>query len=118
MNPTVLKECKIHGLTDFRVSPKRPHGRCKKCAVDAVNKRRRMVKLQAIEYKGGKCEHCHGVFIPAVFDFHHTDPNEKDFNLASKGHCRSWDTVKSELDKCIMLCANCHRVEHSKGEEV
>ena len=38
---------------------------------------------------------------------------EKDFNIGQFITC-SWDKVKKELDKCLMLCANCHRIEHDR----
>lgn len=113
MNPTVIRLCPKHGTTEFRVSKNSPKGRCKKCAVEAVSKRRRVLKLKAIEYKGGVCAHCGKTYPPEVFDFHHRDPSQKDFGI-SHGHCRSWDKNKSELDKCDMLCANCHRIEHAR----
>lgn len=47
-----------------------------------------------------------------LFEFHHKDPSEKDFGIAEKGHTISEVKMKSELDKCVMLCANCHREEH------
>ena len=109
------RECKHHGLTKF---VERADGifRCMKCAVDAVTKRRRVLKLKAIEYKGGKCIDCNLVSIyPSVYDFHH-DSGEKEFNLSSKGITRSWEKVKAELGKCVLLCANCHRIRHSKNE--
>ena len=45
--------------------------------------------------------------------FHHLDPNQKDFSIGSKGYTRSFDKVKKELDKCICVCANCHREIHA-----
>lgn len=41
------------------------------------------------------------------------DPNQKDFGIGSKGYTRSFDKVKKELDKCICVCANCHREIHA-----
>lgn len=70
-------------------------------------------KRQAIEYCGGKCQHCGGVFPPAVYDFHHVNPQEKEVAI-SKIMSHSWDSIKHELDKCILLCSNCHRIEHNK----
>lgn len=109
---TITKTCKVHGETIF-VIDKRNTYRCRKCRVDAVQKRRRKVKKMAIEYKGSKCAKC-GLKddCPDIYDFHHRDSNEKDFNLGHKGYCRAWEKVKTELDKCDMLCANCHRREH------
>ncbi len=84
--------------------------------VKAVRERRRKLKLMAVEYKGGCCENkkCGYNKCVDVLEFHHLDPNEKDFGIASDGLTRSWEKIKEELDKCIMLCANCHREEHSK----
>ena len=86
----------------------------KESAVKAVTKRRKKLKEMAVEYKGGKCEHCGYSKCIAAFDFHHSDPTEKDFAVSQKGHTRSWERVKQELDKCILLCANCHREEHAR----
>jgi len=38
--------------------------------------------------------------------------NRKDFGISAKGYTRSWQKVKSELEKCILICANCHRELH------
>jgi DNA-binding CsgD family transcriptional regulator len=81
-------------------------------AVQAVQKRRKKIKELAIEYKGGKCEKCGYNKYVGAMEFHHLDPNKKDFSLSQKGHCRSWKAVKKELDKCILVCANCHREIH------
>lgn len=106
------KECKHHGLTEHSVR-KSGGFRCKKCQVDAVTKRRRKVKEMAVEYKGGCCEECGYDRCIDSLEFHHLDPNEKDFGIGSKGYTRSWEKVKKELDKCIMVCANCHREIHA-----
>lgn len=68
----------------------------------------------AIEYKGGKCKLCGYDRCIEALEFHHIDPSKKDFSISSRGHARSWKRVKEELDKCIMLCANCHREIHTK----
>lgn len=111
MNKSVIKECKKHGMASFRVSKNRI--RCRKCAVEAVTKRRKMVKMRALEYLGGKCNDC-GIQsdIPAIYDFHHKDPKEKDFAISQSGSTRSWKLVERELDKCVLLCSNCHRIRH------
>lgn len=77
---------------------------------------RRQRKLRAIEYMGGKCADCSGQFHPAAYDFHHLDPSQKDDSPA-KGLKKSWDNIVLELNKCVMLCANCHRLRHYAQEE-
>ena len=48
----------------------------------------------------------------SALEFHHLDPKEKDFSIST--NIKSLDLIKKELDKCILLCANCHREEHFK----
>lgn len=71
------------------------------------------IKLLAIEYKGGKCSCCgYNDYIGAL-EFHHKDPTQKEVSW-DKLRLRSWDKIKEELDKCVLLCSNCHREEHSE----
>ena len=68
----------------------------------------------AVEYKGGCCEKCGYKKYIGALEFHHLDPNEKDFGIADKGFIRSWDKIKKELDKCILVCSNCHKEIHNE----
>lgn len=106
-----LKKCKKHGLTLHVWSQDR--WRCKKCRVEAVQKRRDKIKELAIEYKGGKCCICGYNKCHSALEFHHLNPETKDFGIGANGYTRSWKDVKDELDKCILVCANCHRELHS-----
>lgn len=74
---------------------------------------RRNNKKLCIEYLGGKCSMCGGVFHPDVYDFHHKDENEKDICVA-RLLVRKFDVIKVELDKCVLLCSNCHRLHHAQ----
>lgn len=74
---------------------------------------RRLVKNKAVKEKGGKCHICHQEYPNSVYDFHHLNPEEKDFNLGNKTSTIKWENVKKELDKCILVCSNCHRMIHS-----
>ena len=56
------------------------------------------------------CSVC-GIYHPAILDFHHLDPNSKDFSIA-KSRTKSQKRFIRELDKCVVLCSNCHRVLH------
>jgi len=108
----MIKTCKIHGETEFVV---RPDGgaRCKKCRSEAVIERRRKVKKELVEYKGGQCEICGYNKCVAALDFHHRDESTKSFGV-SDGNTRSLEKAKAEADKCILACANCHREIHDK----
>jgi transposase len=95
--------CPKHGRAAFF---KRPNGR--KCRSDAVSERRRRLKRQLVEEAGGRCSICGFSNHPAALQFHHIDPETKEFHLAQYGHSRSIDRVRAEVEKCILLCANCH----------
>ena len=78
-----------------------------------VTARRRKLTKMAKEYKGGQCFICGYNRCLAALEFHHIDPTEKEFSIAQKGHTRSWERIKKELEKCVLLCANCHREVHA-----
>jgi hypothetical protein len=64
-----------------------------------------------VKYKGGKCEVCGYKAYHGAMDFHHLNPNEKDFKISSK--LKKFDDIKTELDKCALLCACCHKEVHA-----
>ena len=78
----------------------------------AVAARRRKIRQMAIEYGGGKCAICGYKKSIWALVFHHRDPSQKDFGLSVRGITRSWEKTRAELDKCILLCANCHSEVH------
>ena len=71
-------------------------------------------KLQLIEGKGGKCAHCGYNKNISALDFHHLDSSQKEFALDKRtlGNT-SMERILKEAEKCILLCANCHREEHN-----
>lgn len=73
---------------------------------------RRRLKERAVQYKGGKCQMCGYGRCMRALEFHHRDPSKKDFSIGANGTPRKWSVLKKELDKCTLLCANCHREEH------
>lgn len=82
--------------------------------IRAVHKRRKKIRQMAVDYKGGKCEKCGYDSCIEALEFHHLDPSCKDFSISQKGYTRSWERVTKELDKCLILCANCHREFHAQ----
>lgn len=78
------------------------------CASCSANRHRVERKLKMIEYKGGKCSRCGYNKCIRALDFHHRNASEKTFTI-SGNHTISWVRLKIELDKCDLVCANCHR---------
>lgn len=68
----------------------------------------------ALEYKGNACEMCGYKRCEAALVFHHKEPDGKDFGVSAKGYTRSWERVHAELDKCLLLCSNCHAEIHAR----
>lgn len=111
-----IKQCRHHGPTEHRYVKRKgmaDREQCCKCQTEAVARRRSLIKDKAIVYKGGKCECCGYAHCVQALEFHHTDPNEKEFGIGYKGETRSWERTKQELDKCRLVCANCHREIHA-----
>ena len=73
---------------------------------------RRDKKIKLVEYKGGCCEICGYKKSMDALAFHHKDPNEKDFQISSKSY--SYERLKIEVDKCILVCSNCHIEIHEE----
>jgi hypothetical protein len=73
--------------------------------------------LKIKEHLGGKiacsiCNYEDECFAP--FDFHHLDPSTKEFGIHKKIDMSPFESWKTEVDKCILVCSNCHRKIHSK----
>lgn len=73
--------------------------------------RRKKIKLLAIMRLGGKCEKCGYHKSRKALDFHHKVPAEKEFSISHITN-RRWSRVRDEIDKCLLVCANCHRELH------
>jgi hypothetical protein len=88
---------------------------CKKCNLRTQLRRNKHIqntKRRCIEFLGGKCSVC-GLkteFI-SVYDFHHKNPDEKEKGVRNLLGC-VWEKIEKELIKCILVCANCHRIIH------
>jgi hypothetical protein len=87
---------------------KYPYSRYK----DSRKRNRWLKKLDLIERKGGKCQHCGYRGHPAALDFHHLDPAAKELHIG-RALTLSWERLVKEVEECILLCSNCHRIEHS-----
>lgn len=86
----------------------------KKPRAPVRNAHRQDRKAKLVQRAGGLCHDCHAVFPDCVFDFHHLDPKTKRFAVSGSQLERRWSELVKEADKCILLCANCHRIRHSR----
>ena len=86
---------------------------CKRCSNDQTVERQKRFKQQCIDWKGGKCVCCGYNKCNNALDFHHLDPNKKEFSIAHARLTSFNDRVKKELDNCALVCANCHREIHA-----
>ena len=73
------------------------------------NGRKNRERLNQIKLEAG-CARCGYNEHPAALDFNHLDPSQKTANIAEKCTNWSWKKLQEEVDKCEVLCANCHRV--------
>jgi hypothetical protein len=81
-----------------------------RCAKHFKFARQKTIKEALVDAMGGCCQKCGGVFSLAVYDFHHVgDKDESPSYLIANS---SVEKIAAEIEKCILLCANCHRIEH------
>lgn len=78
------------------------------------NKWKQSAKERYILWKSQqKCILC-GEDEPSALDCHHLDPTEKEFSISSASMIKKWAVLEKELEKCVILCSNCHRKVHAK----
>ena len=77
-----------------------------------VKNYRQRLKERATYVLGNKCQ-CFGYDkCISALDFHHLNPDEKEFSFNDNTN-RSWENTRKEIAKCILVCANCHREIHA-----
>lgn len=74
---------------------------------------RRIIKKWALEYKGNSCCICGYNKCVEALEFHHINEFNKDFSLSDRDIKLDWQAIKNELDKCVLVCSNCHREIHA-----
>jgi hypothetical protein len=113
------KQCgkcqKTKSISDFykKSDRKNVSSYCKQCTTQLNIDRLRIFKQTCVVYKGGKCERCGYDRYIGALDFHHIKPSEKDFCIAHRGNTKFDERIRKELDKCSLLCSNCHREIHN-----
>lgn len=124
MNKFVEKECLKHGKTTFFLRKDSNSYRCLQCRRDYASNWTKKQRLKAVNYLGGKCKICGYSRCTAALVFHHRDPSQKKFLINNATAAKPWKILKEEIDKCDLLCANCHAEihygelpEHGKGSD-
>ncbi|OGI71518.1 hypothetical protein A3B84_02710 [Candidatus Nomurabacteria bacterium RIFCSPHIGHO2_02_FULL_35_13] len=101
-----MRICKLCNH-EFKNYQSRCLARCGSCNTKI---RRFRAKAAAIEFLGKKCKECGWHGNQAALQFHHL--KGKDFTIGNVAN-KSWDSIKKEVKKCILLCVNCHAIKHS-----
>ena len=79
---------------------------------DYIRQRRNKRKALFVEELGGACSDCGNTYPLACYDFHHIDESTKSFEIAPALD-RNINMIREEVQKCVLLCSNCHRIRHS-----
>lgn len=119
------KQCKrCNAFKDYRQFAKDGRGSrkntCRSCASEQSLQSTHELKHAAIEYLGGRCNRC-GLSsdILDVFAFHHINPTTKLDTISNLINNRtSFNILRHELDKCALLCLNCHAIVHHEARRV
>lgn len=85
---------------------------CSECHKTTNKQKAREFKIKCVEYKGSKCTICNYDKCLGALEFHHLDASQKEFTISSKQLLLNFNQLKSELDKCILVCSNCHAELH------
>lgn len=109
-------KCKINKLNSefskHRFAKDELQSWCRTCIRIAVREHQTKAKEFFVEYKRGlNCQECGENHI-ACLDFHHKNPDEKEFEISQRYGTKSIEIIMNEIAKCDVLCANCHRKLH------
>lgn len=117
--PNTRYECRTCGIKGEDHFYRLASYQCKNCWNKRTYKSATDKMTEYMNSRGGaKCQRCGYDRYTGALEFHHRNPTEKDPSWN-----RGWkiDKLKIELDKCDILCANCHREVHAemrKGNEI
>lgn len=111
----IKKVALIVGISYNRLSKvlklkKRPEP---KSGYQRIKDRRHQTKSKLVAYKGGKCQVCGYNKCNDALEFHHIDPSTKSFTISSSNIYKNMNKLKEEVDKCMLVCSNCHKEIHA-----
>lgn len=94
---------------------KKDENEVRKNKIESVKRWKRKLKEEMVELKGGKCVVCGYDKSLRALHFHHTIPSEKDITISSNSMTK--EKVIKELEKCVLVCSNCHSEIHDEIQE-
>lgn len=83
-----------------------------RCTKHYKQRRYEVIKEILVKLLGGKCSKCDNSYPLSVYDFHHVDPAKKKYSVGWAITNISAKNLAIEVSKCVLLCANCHRIDH------
>ena len=113
---TISKYLKVNSPNYSNLTTDEYNKKRKKDISNAVMKWRQDKKIKLVDYKGGCCQVCKYNKSIGALEFHHVDSNEKDFTISSKSY--AFERLKKEVDKCVLLCSNCHIEVHQEIKNI
>tara|TARA_R110000796_G_C14211194_1_gene393290 strand:- start:32 stop:490 length:459 start_codon:yes stop_codon:yes gene_type:complete len=110
-NKEYIEQYRKDNKEKIRATSKQWHANNK----EGIATKRHTRNLEIFKYKGGECAHCklREPDLLEVYDYHHIDPSAKSYTV-SKIMYGPLDRLIAEVDKCLLLCSNCHRKEHAR----
>ena len=106
---------KFHPLIEFFARAKGDDGlskECKSCNYQRKTDNTKVIKQHFVDYKGGSCSLCAYNKCLSALEFHHVDPKKKEFRLSRIQGKKNLHSYYNELEKCILVCSNCHKEIH------
>lgn len=104
-----MKTCSICGVVKDRTHFNSKRSECRLCSKIRKSIMRQEAREYVVSKKSQPCQDCGISYHPFVMDFDHRESETKLGNVADMASRYHIDTLKSEIDKCDIVCSNCHR---------
>ncbi|QDP60454.1 MAG: hypothetical protein GOVbin1096_82 [Prokaryotic dsDNA virus sp.] len=99
-------------LSEYYTKGNRLHSECKTCFIKRKIEERQVKKAYIRQLAGSQCTLCGYDRCTDALELHHRDPTKKEFRVSGMWSF-SKERIKKEVEKCVLLCSNCHREVHA-----